>query len=373
MEVVQYCASKKRLFLLGLAFFIIMCVSGIYSLTDEIKKTENTLSTSYVDIELKEFNGNNEPFSEDGKIVLPGEEIELVPRVNNLGIECYLRVKITYTIENEIFNEVDYINGNYSSWEKKDEYYYYDSVLGKGESIDLFNKVSIPDNLSNEYQGKEVKVHIIVDAIQEKNFDGDWNNVEILESIEKTYDFDDSGSSTVIYENGSENHVKTDDGFFDNLGGLLPGDSVSEKVTILNSSKNINNYYLNIENDLSDDEKELLEEFKMVIKDGNGKEVLSTNLSDTEKHLLGCFDASEGDTYTIEILLPKKANNKVSKLLAKLRWNFSLEVLSYGEEIPKNPMTGDFKFDLSLTVFLFSALGLLIVLILERRNKEKEN
>ena len=346
-----------------------MCISGIYSLSNEIKTTENTLSTSAVEIELKEYNGSNEPFSEDGKIVMPGEDIELIPRVNNLGIECYLRVKITYTINNEKFNELDYIDGNYSSWNKEGDYYYYDSVLEKNGSIDLFRKVSIPDNLSNKYQGKEVKVNIVVEAVQEKNFDGNWDDVEILESINKTYDFDGSGSSTVIYENGTENHIKTDDGFFDNLGGLLPGDSVSEEITILNSSKNGNSYYLILENDLSDDEKKLLEEFKLVIKDSKGNEVLSTNLADANEHLLGTFEANEGDTYTVEITLPKEANNEVSKLLAKLKWYFSLEVITPGE----NPKTGDLKFDLSLTLFLFSALGFLIVLILERRYKEKEN
>ena len=90
-------------------------------------------------------------------------------------------------------------------------------------------------------------------------------------------------------------------------------------------------------------------------------------MSDASEHLLGTFGANKGDTYTIEVLLPKEANNEVSKLLAKLKWSFSLEVISPGE----NPKTWDLKFDLSLTLFLFSALGLLIVLILERRYKEE--
>ena len=345
-----------------------MCISGIYSLSNEINDTETTLSTGAVEIELKEYNGNDELFSEDGKLVMPGEEISLVPRVNNLGIECYLRVKITYTIDSEEINEIDYINGNYSSWNKEDGYYYYDSVLEKNGSVDLFNNVSIPDNLLNEYQGNEVKVRIVVEAVQAKNFDGNWDEVEILDSINKTYDIDGSGSSTVIYVNGAENHVKTDDGFFDSLGGLLPGDSVSETITILNSSKDENSYLLTIDNDLSDDEKKLLEKFKLVIKDSDGNEVVSTDLSDASEHLLGTFGANKGDTYTIEVLLPKEANNEVSKLLAKLKWSFSLEVISPGE----NPKTWDLKFDLSLTLFLFSALGLLIVLILERRYKEED-
>jgi len=353
-----------------------MCISGIYSLSNEIKTTENTLSTGAIDIEIKEYNGSNEPFSEDGIVVMPGDSISLTPRVNNLGIECYLRVKITYTINNEKFNEVDYIDGDYSSWNKEGEYYYYGPVLEKEGSVDLFRKVSIPDNLPNKYQGKKVKVVIVVEAVQKKNFDGNWDDVEILESINKTYEIDGSGNSTVIYESGTENHVQTDDGFFDNLGGLLPGDSVSEEITILNSSKNNNHYYLTLDNDLSNNEKKRLEEFKLVIKDSKGNVVLSTTLADTKKNLLGTFGADEGDSYTIEIKLPKEANNEVSKLLAKIKWEFSLEEVGENQEVVENheidtPATGDLKFDLSITIFLLSAIGFLVVLFLER--KEKEN
>ena len=89
-----------------------MCISGIYALSKELKDTETLLSTGAVEVELKEYDGNNEPISGEERLVLPGEEIDLVPRVNNLGIECYLRTKITYTINNEIYNVLDYIDGN---------------------------------------------------------------------------------------------------------------------------------------------------------------------------------------------------------------------------------------------------------------------
>lgn len=349
-----------------------MCISGIYSLSNELNANETTISTSAVDIDLKEFNGSNEPFNEDGKVVLPGENIELVPRVFNLGIECYLRTKITYTINNEEYNVLDYVLGNYSTWDKQDEYYYYDSVLKKDESIDLFNKISIPSNLSNEYQGKKVILTVLVEAVQAKNFDGNWDDVEIKESINRTYDINDSGSSVVIYENDADNHIKLDNGFFDTLGNLLPGDSVSEEIEILNSSKDKNKYYLNIDyDDLSDEELKLLKNINLVIKNSKGEVLSTSNLASKDKLDLGTYKSEEGDTLVIELSLPKKLDNEFSKILTKIKWVFSLEIIEQG--IPSNPMTGDFKFDLSLTVFLFSALGFLIVLILERRYKEKEN
>ena len=131
-----------------------MLISGIYSLNKEINTTEVGISTGAVDIEIKEYD-NTKPFEEDGIHVMPGDEIVLIPRVNNLGVDCYLRAKIDYIIDDDRFSEIDYIDGNYSSWTKRGNYYYYDSIFSKKSSVDLFNKVTIP-NLTSEYYGKTV-------------------------------------------------------------------------------------------------------------------------------------------------------------------------------------------------------------------------
>ena len=84
VEVVLYCARKKRLFFLGLFLFFIMTISGIYSLNKEINTTETGISTGAVDIEIKEYKSNDQLFDEDGFYVMPGDEIVLISRVNNL-------------------------------------------------------------------------------------------------------------------------------------------------------------------------------------------------------------------------------------------------------------------------------------------------
>ena len=359
------------MFVLGILFFALMCITGIYSLNNDIKETENTLSTSAVDIDLKEYNSNDELFSEDGKMVMPGEEVSLIPRVYNLGIDCYIRAKITYTLEGRTFDITNYIEGNYTSWNKKGEYYYYDSVLNKNDSVDLFNKVSIPDVITSNDQGKKIVINIVVDAIQQKNFDGNWEGKVIQKSINKSYDINDHGHSEIIYENNSKSHILMDDGFFDNLGGLLPGDTAVEKFTILNSSKNKNRYYLKIENTLSDAEKELLNEFKLIIKDNKNNIVFKGSINSTSKILLGTYGPGEKGIYTIELSLPTTADNRVSKFLTKIGWIFSLEVVENGEnETIISPKTKD-AIDIYMIMFMLSSLGFLTVLFYARKEKNK--
>ena len=346
-----------------------MCISGIYSLTDEMNKSESILSTSAVDIEIKEYNQNNEPFQDYGKVLMPGDKIILIPRVNNLGIECYLRAKITYTIKDESFNVEDYIDGNYSSWTKRGEYYYYDGIFDKEASVDLFNKVTIP-NLSNDYYGSIVVVHFVVEAIQAKNFDGNWEEVEIKESVDRTYDIDFDGESSIIYENNAHSHITLDDHFFDNLGNLLPGDSISEEINILNNTNDKNEYFLAIDyTNLSDEEKALLRSIKLKIRNSNGEELISSNLEDKTRHSLGIYPKGRGDRLTIELSLPVEIDNDYSKLFTKITWRFSYDVISHGNS-QQNPKTGDLKFDLSIALFIVSAIGFLVVLFAWKINSD---
>lgn len=375
--MVYYCASKKRLFLLGLIFFIIMSISGIYALTNEvINSTESTLSTSFVDIEIKEYNKDNNEFTEDGRGVMPGEDISLIPRINNLGIECYIRAKLSYTINGKEYNELEFIDGNYKNWTKDNGYYYYSSILNKNSSVDLFNNVHIPDSLSDQ-DNATIVVNIIVEAVQAKNFDGrvsSWNGVNIIKAVDRSYEVDPSGDSTIIYENDAERYIQISDNFFGNLGNLLPGDSESETVIIKNNGRNKINYYVSLEYDeLTEEEKNLLNNINLIIKKENGTILSESKLYNFEKVLLGTYNLNDTENISFEVSLPKELDNEFSKIIAKVRWKFSVDLIDYNET-PTNPVTGKFVFKWSIALFLLSALGFLIVLILERKlNDNIEN
>ena len=380
-----YCVSKKRLVLLGIAFFVMMSISGIYALTTELKDVETTISTSAVEINITEYDSYNNEFNQNGKIVMPGEVISLVPRVHNLGVDCYLRTKITCTINNKKYNEFNYIDGNYKNWNKKGDYYYYSPIFTKNNDLDIFNIITIPTNLPDADQGKKVILNIVVEAIQAKHFDGDWSKATIKQSINKSYDLDDEGSSTIIYDNDVDRHITLDNGFFDNLGNLLPGDSKSEQVTVLNRSKTKNDYYLTLQfNNLTNEEKRLLNNINIIIKNNN-KTLIENNILDFGKKSYISLKPNETSNLSFIVSLPKELDNSYSKTLTKITWKFSYEESKKDKDnqndkdkkknniIIINPNTGDFKFSLSMIMFITSAIGMLIVIILLKKENNKNN
>lgn len=359
--------SKNRLFLLGMIFFIIFCVSGIYALVDDvINNTESVISTSYVDIKLEEYQ-NGEPYTKENEVVMPGEVVELNTRVSNLGIDCYVRIKIIYTLNNTEYIESNYINGDYKNWSKIDDYYYYDSVLNQSETLNLFDTIQIPNNIINNSSGDKLVVHIIVEAVQAKNFDGNWDEVDIKKTIDKSYSMDSEGNSEIIYENNADKYIDIGDGFFNNLGGLLPGDSISDQITIDNNSSNRIKYYLSVDTkNLTQEEIDLLENVNITINNSKNRELYKGKLLQINNMLLGTYNSESNEVINFTISIPSNLDNEYSKIATKIIWIFSVNE----ENNSLNPQTWDLRFDLSMTLFMFSAVGLLIVMIFEKKGKE---
>ena len=66
------------------------------------------------------------------------------------------------------------------------------------------------------------------------------------------------------------------------------------------------------------------------------------------------------------ISIPSNLDNEYSKIATKIIWVFSVEY----DNSSINPNTWDLRFDWSITLFVLSALGLLIVMILEKMGKD---
>lgn len=406
--------SRNKMYILAVMLILIMFVSGIYAFTNStIVNVKNELNTGAVKIELNEYSknvdGTESLYSDVNLNVLPGQVISLIPRISNIGDSSYVRAKIGYSNSDNSTATLTQkeINGIGEKWIKKGDYWYYTEPLKSGENVDIFNSVTIPTNLSNDYQGKEFRLDITAEAVQAENFKPDfdsnspWSGIEVKEASVENYKTDKiqkNNSSKVEYENNANSYIKVSDTFFNKLGRVMPGDVLTEEVTIQNQTSKEVEYYVSTEKgkELSDIETELLEKLKLNIT-LNDKKIYEGKLYKIENLSLGKYTKNEASKLLFTITVPEELQNEYANLSATLDWKFSVKVPDDKKQdepqkdepkddkpveepteekvTPPSPQTGDIKIKAAIGIFLISAIGLIIIIIAERklRNKEKNN
>lgn len=201
--------SKNKILLLSLA--AVLCIVGttgaLAQYTAE-KETVNNLKIDTVDIELQEFqldeNSSEIEFVNPTQQI-PGATISKIPRVYNKGSDCWLRVKLDFSIDDENLETVniDDLNGFvFDNWVKGDDgYYYLIQVLSENDDINIFDSVTIPSEWGNEYKDKNIFVDVTAEAIQTKNFTPDFSSgkpwgVEKAEECVRSRDFERKESNS---------------------------------------------------------------------------------------------------------------------------------------------------------------------------------
>lgn len=406
--------SRNKMYILAVILILIMCVSGIYAFTNStIVNVKNELNTGVVKIELNEYSknvdGTESLYNDVNLNVLPGQVISLIPRISNLGDSSYVRAKIGYSNSDNSTATLtqDEINGISTKWLKKGDYWYYTEPLKSGENVDIFSSVTIPANLSNDYQGKEFKLDITAEAVQAENFKPDfdsnspWNGIEAKDASVENYKTDKiqkNNSTKVEYENNADSYIEVPDNFFNKLGRVMPGDVLIDEVTIQNKTSKEVEYYVSTEkgNELSDTETELLEKLRLNITSDN-KKIYEGKLDKIDNLSLGKYTKNEASKLLFTITVPEELQNEYANLSATLNWKFSVKVPDDEKQDepekeeqkddkpveepkeektnPPSPQTGDVKIKVAVGIFLISAIGLFVIIIAERklRNKEKNN
>ena len=357
----------RKIFVLGLFFFIVMTISGIYSLSNTIDGIENPLSIAYVDIELTTDIGDS--------MVLPGELISLNPKVKNIGINCYLRFKIEYFVNDTKKNYEDLsITVDSNDWVKKGDYFYYKEVFKRNNNVLLFDNLLIPSTYDNKYKDSELEIKITAEAIQADNFNQDlnsnspWGDVPIKKKVERNYSLDTEGTQTIIYENNSDRYLTVDSKFFNGLVNLKPGDVKTDYINVDNTSKGKLALYLKVESDITYQvEKELLETIKLTITDSSNNTLYDGPLLNSVNNYLKTYGKGEKDKLTLKISVPHDVDNEYSGLLSKIIWSLSCE-----EENVPVPKTGDEKLDVSIKMFILSFIGFIMCLIFGKMNNDRE-
>lgn len=298
--------------------------------------TNGSIATGKVDIEIKEFtvNSDNEEvlYTLDNNKISLGQEITLIPRIYNLGADTYIRAKVV--LENSDTDISDWVNGISSDWVKVGDYYYYSSSVEKDSYVQFFETIKFPESDEENGNNNEFKVQVIAEAIQSKNFEQDltleepWKNVAIEKMVDSSYsvDEDEQFAMEVKFENNADEYITISNNFFENIGGLLPGDTITENVKIKNSSKKTAKYFVSMEKeDLTDSEQELLKNIYLKIKNDDGLVIFNSSLYDFDKYSFGTFEKSEQKDYVFEISLPETLDNSYVGIRVNPVWIFSAE------------------------------------------------
>ena len=95
---------KKLLIAIAIMLVIVMNISGIYALsTEEI--IASSFSTGIVNIELdiysKDSQNTEDIYNDQNRKVMPGEKISYIPRIKNIGDDCYVRAKVLIEDDDE--------------------------------------------------------------------------------------------------------------------------------------------------------------------------------------------------------------------------------------------------------------------------------
>lgn len=375
--------SGIRSILLGLSC-ISFLGSGFAFAKEEISVT-NHIDTGVIDIELEEYqlsdDGTLVPW-ENGKLVLPGDKVSKIPRISNIGYDCYVRAKLDFSLE-ELENSYFDIGDNWVHG--KDGYWYYTEVLESGAYTDIFQGISIPDDFSQEYEDGEIQLKIDVDAIQINNFIPDysseypWGGVIIKECIHEgpyvinNLEVENPKSFEIQYDKESKKLIKNYNDFFLNFPTLFPGDVYTDTLELENTSKNPINLYFHTFSVESDLVKNV--NLRIELIDGSKKDLIydgSLHSVDLEEEIL--LTKIEGGSsqklvYTIEV--PKELDNQYTLLHERVRWMFSVEELVNNSGSGGKPVaTGDFtNSNLALVTMLVSGF---VILVLYKKSKEEE-
>lgn len=390
---------RKHKFMRILAIVLLLTAflsssTGVFAKTILQTDVLNNFQMGIVDIDLNEYqekkNGTETEYTNNLE-VWPGRTISKIPRVKNKGADAYIRIRVDINDEN-IKSDAHLTEDNISGWNKdlvkRGNYYYYTKVLKNGQSFDIFEKVTIPTEWDSEASKQKFDIKINVDAIQSKNFSPDfdlkepWGNVEIQECIhEDGYDFNtlkkaDNQRLSVTLLHKATDLISSPKDFFVNLPYLMPGDIMTDRVTLRNNyDKPVNLYFGSI----ASKSGTVLDHMyaKIYIKLPNGYENLIYEgklNTDMQYRLLTTINAGQQGELIFTVSVPTTVDNKYALQKGNIKWLFMAEFEEDKPVINQIPpthiwKTGDSGLAPYLIVMVLSGIGLIYVLAAIKRER----
>ena len=167
---------------------------------------------------------------------------------------------------------------------------------------------------------------------------------------------------------------------FPNFKGVMPGDSLTQKITVKNDASNDVKVKIYIRSLGADDgSADFLSKLGLKVKKSDENEMAymfdaSANVSGqlTDWVYLGTLYSGGEVNLDVTLNVPKELDNAYQSKTGKLSWEFMVEELPIEDTDPKPPQTGD-SFSLIYYVLIMTLCLFMIVLIAFARRKRDRN
>lgn len=179
-------------------------------------------------------------------------------------------------------------------------------------------------------------------------------------------------AASVTYVGGAEDFIflpgseYSDSDMFENFKGVLPGDVLTQNITVKNNTSGKVRIYMRAE-PVTELDRDFLSQLKLHVecKDSAIFDAAASETAQlTNNTLLGTFKSKGSTQLTVTLAVPAELGNEYMGKVGTVPWTFLVE------EIPEedSPETGDwFRMEIWLSAAVLLAAAILFVLLRKRR------
>ena len=180
-----------------------------------------------------------------------------------------------------------------------------------------------------------------------------------------------------VFEPGSE-HSLTD--LFPNFKGVMPGDTLTQKITVKNNADNKVKVKIYIRSlGAHEDSKEFLSQLGLKVAKSEDNEMAymfdaaaNETAQLTDWVYLGTLYSGGEVNLDVTLNVPVELPNEYQNKIGYLDWEFMIEEFPVEPDDPKPPQTGD-NSHMGLWFALMLCSGAMLIILLFWRKKDKEN
>ena len=185
-------------------------------------------------------------------------------------------------------------------------------------------------------------------------------------------------AASVTYEGDAEEFVflpgsaYSDTDLFENFKGVLPGDVLTQKITVKNNSNDKVRIYMRAEAEGMED-RDFLSQLHMTVE-CRDEDIFDAAPSQTaqltENTLLGTFSKKGSTELTVTLTVPITMGSEYMGRVGVVPWTFLVEVIPMDD----TPDTGDwFQTEIWISIAAVLAAAILMLLIVQRKRRAENN